>query len=77
MKQGYLYQKNESELKKDLSKNIEVTKGVDLSSILDTINIHEINYAGKPEVVLSLIKQEVMLYLDKITIKEEVKNEKD
>jgi len=68
---GQLYQKTEEEIKKDVVKGIIVSEGVDASSILDTINLHEINNAGKPEIVIALLKQEIMIILGKVTVDEE------
>ena len=76
MRIGYIYyDKKEEEVKKDLSKGIEVNLGVDLVSLLDTINLQEINNAGNPSVVLALLKQEVMTLLGKIQISEGGKHE--
>ena len=70
MEQGYLYRKTEEEIKKDVKEGKEVKAGVSCESILDTINIYEINNAGKPEMVISLLKQEVMIMLGKVTTQE-------
>ena len=70
MKYGYLYEKEEKEVKKDIEKGIEVYGGVDINSLLDTINLLEINNPSNPEITLSLIKKECMIYLGKL---EEVK----
>lgn len=66
MKIGYLYQKDEKEVKKDLEKDIEVEVGISLSSLYDEINIYEINHPSNPEIVVALLKQNIMLILGKI-----------
>lgn len=71
MIKGYLYQKSEEELKKDITKGLNISTGVDVNSIMDTIIIHEINNPGKPEMVISLLKHEIMILLEKVTIEEE------
>lgn len=74
MKVGYLYQKDEKEVKKDVEKNIDVSLGCDVGSIMDTIILHEINNPGNPNIVISLLKKELMLILGKAEIGES-KNE--
>lgn len=73
MQIGYLYQKKEKEVKEDIEKGQEVELGVSCNSLLDTINVHEINFPSEPFKVLGYIKQEVMHYLGKI--QETKKNE--
>ena len=74
---GYLYKKTEAEVKKEVEKGVEVVMGVDVSSIIDTINLHEINNVGHPDIVLALLKQECMLILGKIKVEENKESGKD
>ena len=41
MRIGYLYEKNEKELQQDIKKGSIVALGVDVGSLLDTINIYD------------------------------------
>lgn len=66
MKISYLYEKDEKEVKKDLEKGIEVELGVGLNSLYDEINIYEINHPSNPEIVVALLKQNIMILLGKI-----------
>jgi hypothetical protein len=63
---GYLYQKTEKEVKKDIENKIIVSAGVDVNSILETITINEINFSNDPALVLAELKKECMIILGKV-----------
>jgi hypothetical protein len=72
MKTGYLYEKTEEELKKDIKNNINVTLGIEVTSLLDTINFYEIKHNGESTQVLINLKYDLMLLLGKISENKEV-----
>lgn len=77
MKIGYLYQKDKKTLEKEIKAGIEVSIGADVSTILDTINVHEVNNPNNPGVVLALLKKECLIVLEKVTENTEgVENER-
>ena len=67
---GQLYQKKDKEIEEDLKKGIDVELGIEINSLMDTITLHEINYPNEPNIIISLLKKEIMLLLGKLEIKE-------
>jgi hypothetical protein len=77
MQIGYLYQKNEKEVQKDIEKGAEVTIGIDCNSLLDKINILEIENISRTDIVVALLKQELMEILGKIIVQREEKKQNE
>jgi hypothetical protein len=73
MKLGYLYNKTEEEVKKDISKGVEVYQGIEINSLLNSINICEALFENDPNKVLAELKKQILIYQGKI----EVQNEED
>lgn len=67
MKTGYLYHKTDKEIESDIKKNISITLGIDINSLLDTINFYEIKHNGDYQSTLINLKQDIMILLGKIT----------
>lgn len=70
MREGYIYNKTDAEVKSDVAKGLTVRKGVEVSSLLDSIIVREINFSGQPETVLASLKQDLMVLLGKMKIEE-------
>jgi len=70
METGYIYQKTEEEIKKDVKEGKNIYVGVYVNSLMDTINLLEANNLTPSQVVAEL-KKEILYHQGKIEVKDE------
>ena len=66
MKTGYLYNKTKDEIIEDSNNGIDITLGVDVYNIIDTITYFEIISNNDSNKTLALLKKELFTIMGKI-----------
>lgn len=68
MKTGYLYNKTDEELQKDIKNGAEVSIGIDAHNLIDVITIKEIVNNNDANKVLAQLKQDLLVIIGKLTL---------
>lgn len=76
MKFGYIYNKTEKQLKQDLEKGEDISLGVDVNSLLETMQVYETISNNDFNTAYAQIKKDLLVHIGRLTIKKDEDNKK-